>query len=104
LIEFEFVPQRIFFRVVLPAIVGLLVGFLALAWAVPGESTLPVTLVSLFSPGLKVAELVMPAARASLAWTFGWFLRIAIGVNAVFYFSIFALLAYLVDRRRSQSS
>jgi hypothetical protein len=104
LIEFELVPQRIFFRLVLPAIVGLLVGFLALAWAVPGESTLPVSLVSLFSPGLKVAELVMPAARASLAWTFGWFLRIAIGVNALFYFSIFALLAYLVDRRRPQNN
>lgn len=97
-------PQRLFFRLVLPAIVGLLVGFLALAWVVPSESTLPGSLVSLFSPGLKVAELVMPAAHESLAWTFGWFLRIAIGVNAIFYFAIFALLAYLLDRRRSQSS
>jgi len=94
-------PQRPFFRLVLPAIVGLLAGFFALAFAVPSESTLPVSLVSLFSPGLKLAELVMPAAHESLAWTFGWFLRIAIGVNAVFYFAIFALLAYLADRRRS---
>jgi hypothetical protein len=92
-------PKRIFFRLVLPGIAGLLVGFLALALAVPSESTMPVPLVSLISPGLKVAEVVMPAAHESLAWTFGWFLRIAIGVNAAFYFAIFALLAYLVDRR-----
>jgi hypothetical protein len=93
-------PKRIFFRLVLPAIAGLLAGFLALALAVPSESTMPVPLVSLISPGLKVAEIVMPAAHESLAWTFGWFLRIAIGINAAFYFAIFALLAYLVDRRR----
>ena len=46
----------------------------------------------------------MPAAHESLAWTFGWFLRIAIGVNAIFYFAIFTVLAYLVDRRRSRAS
>jgi hypothetical protein len=96
--------QRVFFRLILPAIVGLLVGFLALAWAVSSESTLPVPLVSLFSPGLKVAEFVMPAAHESLAWTFGWFLRMAIGVNFIFYFAIFALLAYLVDRRRFRNT
>lgn len=99
LIEWRLMPKRIFFRLVLPGIAGLLVGFLALALAVPSESTMPVPLVSLISPGLKVAEVVMPAAHESLAWTFGWFLRIAIGVNAAFYFAIFALLAYLVDRR-----
>lgn len=97
-------PQRPFFRLVLPGIIGLVVGFLALAFAVPSESTIPVPVVSLFSPGLKVAELVMPAAHESLAWTFGWFLRIAIGVNAIFYFAIFSLLAYLADRRRSPTS
>ncbi|HKN76252.1 MAG TPA: hypothetical protein VJW94_13830 [Candidatus Acidoferrum sp.] len=97
-------PQRIIFRLVLPAIAGLLVGFLALAWAITSESALPVWLVSVVSPGLKISELVMPAAHESLAWTFGWFLRIAIGVNAIFYFLIFALLAYIVDRRRSQAS
>jgi hypothetical protein len=96
--------QNLFFRWILPAIVGVMVGFLALAWAITRETTLPVWLVSLFSPGLKVAELVMPAAHESLAWTFGWFLRIAIGVNAIFYFAIFAVLAYLVDRRRSGTS
>jgi len=96
--------QRSFFRWIFPAILGLLVGFLALAWAITSESTLPVSLVFLLSPGLKIAELVMPAAHKSLAWTFGWFLRIAIGVNAVFYFAIFALVAYLADRRHSQNS
>jgi hypothetical protein len=95
--------QRLIFRLVLPAIAGLLVGFLALAWTMPNEASLPVWLASLLSPGLKVAELAMPAEHKSLAWTFGWFLRIAIGVNAAFYFAIFALLAYLVERRRSQS-
>jgi hypothetical protein len=104
LIESVRMPQRIFFRLVLPAIAGLLVGFLALAWASTREATLPVWVVSLVSPGLKIAELVMPAAHESLAWTFGWFLRIAIGVNAVFYFAIFALIAYLFDRRRSRNS
>lgn len=96
--------QSLFFRWVLPAIVGLMAGFLALAWAITRESTLPVWLVSVFSPGLKIAELVMPAAHESLAWTFGWFLRIAIGVNAIFYFAIFTVLAYLVDRRHSRAS
>jgi hypothetical protein len=104
LIEFLGMRQHLFFRWILPVILGLLVGFLTLAWAITGESTLPVSLVSLLSPGLKIAEFVMPAAHASLAWTFGWFLRIAIGVNGLFYFSIFALLAYLFDRRRSQTS
>jgi hypothetical protein len=99
LIEWRLMPKRIFFRLVWPAIAGLLAGFLALAFAVPSESSIPVPLVSLISPGLKIAEVLMPAAHESLAWTFGWFLRIAIGVNAAFYFAIFAFLAYLVDRR-----
>jgi hypothetical protein len=101
LIQFVEMPQRVIFRWVLPAILGLMVGFLALAWAITSESALPIWLVSLFSPGLKVAELAMPTSHESLAWTFGWFLRIAIGVNAMFYFFIFALIAYLIDRRRS---
>lgn len=92
-------PKRPFLRWVLPAVLGLLVGFLALAWAVPSEAAAPVWAVSLFSPGLKIAELVMPSTHESLAWTFGWFLRIAIGGNCMFYFAIFAALAYLMDRR-----
>lgn len=93
--------SRLIFRWILPAVAGLAVGFLALASAVPSESTLPVSVVALFSPGLKISELLVPGAHESLAWTFGWFLRIAIGVNGIFYFAIFAMLAYLVDRRRS---
>jgi hypothetical protein len=101
LLQFVPMPERPFLRWILPAILGLLAGFLALAWAVTGESTLPVWLVCAFSPGLKVAEFAMPAAHESLAWTFGWFLRIAIGVNAIFYFAIFAVLAYFIGLRRS---
>ena len=104
LIESVRMPQRMFFRLVLPAIAGLLVGFLALAWASTSESTIPVLLVSLVSPGLKIAEFVMPAAHESLAGTFGWFLRVAIGVNTTFYFAIFALLAHLLDRHRTSSN
>jgi hypothetical protein len=98
------VPKGFLFRWVAPAVLGLVVGFFALASAVTNETALPVSLVLLFSPGLKVAELVMPETHASLAWTFGWFLRIAIGVNAVFYFAIFALLAYFLERRRPRTS
>jgi len=46
----------------------------------------------------------MPGSHESLAWTFSWFLRIAIGVNTVCYFVVFALLAWLVDRRRSSGT
>ncbi|MGB6495890.1 MAG: hypothetical protein WBF09_02770 [Candidatus Acidiferrum sp.] len=92
-------PKRLIFRWILPAIAALLVGFLSLAWAVTSESSLPVVLVVLFSPGLKIAEIMMPSAHESLAWTFGWFLRIAIGVNTLYYFVILALLAHLATRR-----
>ena len=78
---------------------GLFVGFLALAIAIPIEPQVPVPLVVLFSPGLKIAELIMPQTRGSLAWTFGWFLRIAILANAVFYYAVFALLARIILRR-----
>jgi hypothetical protein len=98
------VPKGFFFRWLAPAVLGLVMGFFALASAVTNETALPASLVLLFSPGLKVAEFVMPETHASLAWTFGWFLRIAIGVNAVFYFAIFAFVAYLIDRRRAKSS
>lgn len=92
---------RWFARWVIPAALGLLVGFFALAIAVPSESSLPTPLVTLFSPGLKIAELAVPTRHESLATTFGWFLRIAICVNALFYFVIFALLAFFALRRRS---
>lgn len=94
---------RWFARWLVPVALGLLVGFLALAIAVPTESSLPTVLVTLFSPGLKIAELTVPTRHESLATTFGWFLRIAIVVNGLFYFVIFALLARLLVPRRSAS-
>lgn len=80
---------------------GLLAGFLALAVAVPLEPQAPMPLLVLLSPGLKIAELIMPDTHGSLAWTFGWFLRIAIVSNAAFYYAVFALLAHLLTRRRT---
>ena len=93
-------PQRSLFRFLLLAGVSLASGFLALAVAVPIEPQVPAPLIALFSPGLKFAELVMPETHKSMAWTFGWFLRIAIAANAAFYFALFVLLAYIADRRR----
>jgi hypothetical protein len=95
-------PQRTLFRFLLLAMLALVAGFLALAIAVPIEPQLPAPLIALFSPGLKLAEFIMPETHKSMASTFGWFLRIAIAANAAFYFAIFALIAYLANRRRSK--
>jgi hypothetical protein len=94
--------RRLLLRLILPAILGSVVGFLALAFAIQDEPTLPVPVLSIFSPGLKIAEMVTPAKHESLGSTFGGFLRVAIGVNAALYFSLFALAGYLVDRRLSR--
>lgn len=94
--------RRLLLRLILPAVLGSLLGFLALAVAVQDEPILSATLLAIFSPGLKVAEMLIPAKHESLGSTFGGFLRVAIGVNAVLYFSIFALAGYLVDRRLSR--
>jgi hypothetical protein len=93
-------PQRKLFRFLLLAGLGLVAGFLALAIALPLEPQVPAPLIALFSPGLKLAEFVTPETGKSFAWTFGWFLRIAIFTNAVFYFAISSLFVYMVDRRR----
>ncbi len=93
--------QRKLLRFVLFAVLGLIAGFLALAIAVPIEPQVPAPLIALFSPGLKLAEFLTPETGKSFAWTFGWFLRIAIAANAVFYYALFALVAHLADRRRS---
>src|SRR6266850_2086453 len=77
-------------------------GFLALAIAVPIEPQVPAPVIVLFSPGLKLAELIMPETHKSMAWTFGWFLRIAIVANAAFYFAIFSVLVFVRDRSRSK--
>jgi hypothetical protein len=96
------VLKRLTFRLLLPAILGAALGFFALALAVQDEPIIAPAILSLFSPGLKIAELFAPAKHESLGSTFGGFLRIALGVNMAFYFAILALVAYLVDRRRSQ--
>ena len=95
-------PQRRLFRFILLAGLGLVAGFLALAIAVLIEPQVPAPLIALFSPGLKLAEFVTPQTGKSFAWTFGWFLRIAIAANAAFYYALFAAAAYLFDRRRSK--
>lgn len=69
-------------------------GFVALAVAAGGEPTLPATFVAVFSPGLRAAELLVPERHESLGWTFGWFLRIAILTNALYYFVLFTCGTY----------
>ena len=95
-------PQRGLFRFLLLLGLSLATGFLALAVAVPVEAQVPGPLIALFSPGLKLAELILPETHKSMAWTFGWFLRIAIAANAAFYFAIFSVLVYVMDRSRSK--
>jgi hypothetical protein len=95
-------PQRTLFRFLSLAALAVIAGFFALAIAVPVEPQVPAPLIALFSPGLKLAEFLTPETGKSFAWTFGWFLRIAIAANSVFYFALFALLAYLADRRRER--
>ena len=92
---------RILFRIVLPAVVALPLGFVGLALAAENEPSIPAPVLMLFSPGLKLAELITPEAHGSLGATFGWFLRVGIAANAAYYFAIFALLAFLVTRRRA---
>jgi hypothetical protein len=94
-------PQGKPLRLLLLAGLGLVAGFIALAIAVPIEPQVIPPVVALFSPGLKLAEFVTPETGKSFAWTFGWFLRIAIFANAAFYFAIFSLIAYVLDRRRA---
>lgn len=94
---------RMLFRFLLPALVSLPLGFILLALAAQNEPTLPAPLVMLFSPGLKFAELFTPHTQQSLGATFGWFLRIAIAVNAAYYFLLFVLLASLFNRSRQSA-
>ena len=96
-------PRLKLIRNLLFAGLGLVAGFLALAVAVPLEPQIPAALLVLLSPGLKIAELMIPDTHGSLAWTFGWFLRIAILGNGIFYYGVFALLAHLLTRRRVES-
>ena len=90
---------RTLFRVVLPAVVALPLGFIGLALAAENEPAIPAPVLMLVSPGLKLAELIAPGEHGSLGSTFGWFLRVGIAANAAYYFVIFFLLAYLFTRR-----
>src|SRR2546423_12905629 len=92
------------FGFALPAIVALPLGFLGLALAAQNEPAIPAPVLVLFSPGLKLAELITPQHHASLGATFGWFLRIGISVNAMYYFLVFAILAYLLTRHRGEAT
>jgi len=88
-------PQHALVRNLLFAGLGLMAGFPALAVAVPLEPQIPAALLALLSPGLKIAELIMPDTHGSLAWTFGG--------NWIFYYGVFFLLAHLLTRRRAES-
>jgi hypothetical protein len=98
-----FVSARFFLRFLLPAILALPLGFVGLALAAENEPTVPAPVLMLFSPGLKVAELVTPARREALGVTFGWFLRVGIAANAAYYFALFLLFVYLLQRRRNSA-
>ena len=93
-------PQNKLLRTILLAGLGLVAGVGALAIAVAIEPQVLPPVIALFSPGLKLAEVLTPETGRSFAWTFGWFLRIAIVTNAAFYFAIFSFFAYLVGRYR----
>jgi hypothetical protein len=80
------------------AVAGLIAGIVALAFAIGNNPPLSAPWVALFSPGLRVAEWVMPGRHGTLGWTFSWFLRIAIAVNGAFYFAWFALITYWATR------
>jgi len=94
-------PQLKPIRIFLLAGLGIVAGFIALAIAVAIEPQVAAPVIGLFSPGLKLAEFVTPETGKSFASTFGWFLRIAILANTVYYFALFALATYLLSRRRS---
>jgi hypothetical protein len=103
LLDSALMPKRKLLGFILLAGLGLAAGFIALAIAVPIEPQTLAPVIALFSPGLKLAELLTtPETGKSFAWTFGWFLRIAILANAAYYFALFALAKFLVDRRRAK--
>jgi hypothetical protein len=84
----------------LPALIGIPAGFIALAVAAANEPSIPGPLLSIFSPGLKLAELLTtPAQHEPLGATFGEFLRVAIAANVAYYMALCALLARLLNRR-----
>ena len=79
-------------------VAGTCAGFVALAIAAADELVLPPIAIALFSPGVRVAEFLVPGSHESLGWTFGWFLRVAIATNALFYFVLLIFVVYLAER------
>ncbi len=94
--------RRVLFRVVVPAVLGLPVGFLALGFVVGYGQELPNPLLYLIAPGVGVASHIFPHRPRSLASSIGGFLDVSIAVNFIFYFAIFAAIAYLVERRTAK--
>jgi len=70
-------PERRLFRFLLLAGLSLAAGFLALAVCRARRGASSFSSGCSFLAGLKLAELIVPETHKSMAWTFGWFLRIA---------------------------
>jgi hypothetical protein len=94
--------RRTLVRVILPAVLGLPAGFLALGFAVGYGQELPSPLLYLIAPGMGVASHIFPHRPKSLASTIGGFLDVSLAVNFIFYFAIFAVIAYVMERRISK--
>lgn len=77
-------------------------GFLALGFAVSYGQELPSPLLYLIAPGMGVASHIFPHRPKSLASTIGGFLDVSLAVNFIFYFAIFAAIAYVMERRISK--
>jgi hypothetical protein len=92
-------PKSKLVRTLLLAGLGLVAGFMALAIAVAIEPQVLPPVIALFSPGLKLAEILAPHVGKSFSRTFSWSLRVAILANWAFYFAIFSFLNYLIGRR-----
>src|SRR5260370_25547400 len=63
-------PQPALFRFLLLAALAVIARFLPLAIALPIEPQVPSPLIALFSPGLKLAALIIPEPHKSIAWPF----------------------------------
>jgi hypothetical protein len=94
--------RELLLRVVFPAVAALPAGFLALGFAVGYGQGLPTSLLYLIAPGMGIASHMFPHRARSLASTIGGFLDVSLAVNFIFYFAIFAAIAYAMERRISK--
>jgi hypothetical protein len=94
--------RRVLVRLVFPAVASLPTGFLALGFAVGYGQELPAPFLYLIAPGMGIASHIFPHRPKSLAATIGGFLDVSLAVNFVFYFAIFAALAFVAERRISK--